>query len=167
MRDYFVIGLILALLPVGIFNPYYGALIYAWISFMNPHMLAWTFAQSFPVAKLAAIATVMGSLFKRTWQLGMLKVRENVLMILLFLDFTLTSFFAVYQEDAWAKWQDVSKVLLMALLTATLVTDQKKLRYLILVIAFSIGFYGFKGGLFSLLTGGQHLVYGPGVSVLG
>jgi len=55
----------------------------------------------------------------------------------------------------------------MALVTSMMLSDQKRIRYFLLLVALSIGFYGLKGGLFSLLTGGQHTVWGPGNSVLG
>src|SRR5262249_21277881 len=41
-----------------------------------------------------------------------------------------------------------------------------KIRYFFLTIAFSLGFYGFKGGIFSLATGGQFMVLGPGTSII-
>jgi len=46
--------------------------------------------------------------------------------------------------------------------TLLLIDDAKKLRYLILVITLSIAFYGFKGGLFAIATGGKYMVMGPG-----
>jgi len=167
MRDYLVIGIVLASLPVGVANPYYGLLVYSWIGYMKPHMLAWSFAHTFPVGKLSAGSTLLGAFLRHDWDLTPLKSRENILMVLLFLTFCISTAFAIYPEEAWGKLQDVSKVVLMALLTTVLLTDQKRIRYLLLVIAFSLGFYGFKAGLFSVLTGGQYMVWGPEGSVIG
>ena len=44
--------------------------------------------------------------------------------------------------------------------------DQRKLKILLWVIMLSIGFYGVKGGLWSLLTGTQWMVLGPPESFL-
>ena len=49
----------------------------------------------------------------------------------------------------------------MAFLTIPLFQDRRRLRVLLLVIAGSIGFYGFKGGIFAVMTGGQFMVLGP------
>jgi probable O-glycosylation ligase (exosortase A-associated) len=96
-----------------------------------------------------------------------LRQRESVLLLLFFFSFTFSGFFAFYPQDAWAKWQDVTKIVAMAFVASTLLTDQRKLKYFLLVIAFSLGFYGFKGGIFSLRTGGQDMVWGPGSSIIG
>src|SRR5262245_54876171 len=145
MRDYLVVSIVLASLPIGLLHLYYGLLVYSWISYMNPHKLAWTFAQSFPVAKLSALSALIGACIHHDWDMTPLKRRENVLMVLLFLTFCVSTVFAVYPDYAMGKLQDVGKIFLMAVLTAMLVTNQRRARYLLLVIAFSLGFYGFKG----------------------
>jgi probable O-glycosylation ligase (exosortase A-associated) len=48
-----------------------------------------------------------------------------------------------------------------------LLRDRQRIRLFLLVIAFSVGFYGFKGGLFGLATGGTQMVMGPGDSIIG
>jgi putative inorganic carbon (hco3(-)) transporter len=166
MRDYLIITIVLASLPMGVLSPFYGLLVYSWISYMNPHMLAWTFALTFPVGKISALSALTGAFLRGDWDLAPLKGRENILMMLLFGTFCISTAFALHPADAWSKLQDIAKIGLMSLLTAILVTDQKRVRYLVLVIALSLGFYGFKGGLFSVLTGGQYLVWGPDRSVI-
>jgi len=167
VRDYLIVAVILASLPVGVINPYYGILVYAWVSYMYPQMLGWSFAQTFPVAKLAALSTCAGTFLNRAADLTPLREREIIAMVLLWCTFTLSSVFAVYQTEAWRQWQDVSKLIVMSLLTATLLTDQKKTRYFLLVVALSIGFYGIKGGIFSFRNGGDTMIWGPGTSVMG
>jgi len=49
----------------------------------------------------------------------------------------------------------------MTFITLVLFQDPKKLRALLWVIALSIGFFGLKGGIWALLTGGQYKVLGP------
>jgi len=65
---------------------------------------------------------------------------------------------------AWGKWDWVSKVLLMTFVTMTLFQDRVRLRWLYMVIALSLGFYGLKGGIWVLRTGGGERVYGPDMS---
>src|SRR5215470_2242643 len=151
MRDYLLASIILASVPVGLIRPYYGVLIYAWFSYMYPHLLTWSFARTLPIAKLAGISTLIGVTLQGTADSRPLRQRENILMIVLWLIFTLSSSFAFYPDEAWLKWQEVSKMVLMALLTSTMLTEPKRLWYFFLVVAFSLGFYGIKGGIFGLL----------------
>jgi putative inorganic carbon (hco3(-)) transporter len=167
VRDYLIIGIILGSLPVGLFRPFYGLLIYTWISYMNPHLLAWSFAQSFPVAKLSAAGVLAGVLFRHEGTTAPLVRRENVLMVVLLIPFTVSSLFAFHPELSWPKWQDMLKIILMALVTSSLLTDQRRLRLFFLVVALSLGFYGLKGGIFSLLSAGEQRVFGPGNSIIG
>ena len=167
MRDYILIGFVLASLPIGLIRPYYGLLVYAWISYMYPHLLTWSFAQSFPVGKFSAISAIVGTVIRQAGDTAPLRQRESVLLLLFFFSFTFSGFFAFYPQNAWVKWQDVTKIVAMAFVASTLLTDQRKLKYFLLVIAFSLGFYGFKGGIFSLRNGGEDMVYGPGSSIIG
>jgi probable O-glycosylation ligase (exosortase A-associated) len=49
----------------------------------------------------------------------------------------------------------------MTFLTIFLITTEDRLRTLIWVIVGSIGVYGVKGGIFTILTGGEYIVWGP------
>jgi probable O-glycosylation ligase (exosortase A-associated) len=166
MRDFLVVGLIVASLPIGLIRPYYAMLTYTWLSYMYPHMLTSGFAQTFPGAKLTALSTLAGTFITRSANIAALRQRENVIMIFLWCIFTFSTLFAVNPDDAWVQWQDASKLILMALLTSMLLHDHKRVRLFLLVVALSLGFYGFKGGIFSIVTGGQHMVYGPGTSMI-
>ena len=166
MRDYLIIGVVLASLPIGFFRPFYGLLVYAWISYMYPHMLAWSFAQTFPVAKLSALAVMTGFIVSPNGNLAAMAQKQNVAMLLLWCTFSISTVFAIYPEDAWNKWQDASKLILMSVLASLLLRNRRQIRQFMLVIALSIGFWGLKGGLFGLATGGQQIVYGPQPSVM-
>src|SRR5262245_6065113 len=115
MRDYVLLAIVFASLPVGLFVPYYGLLVYAWFSYMYPHTLTWSFARHFPSAKLMACATIAGALLTQDIDIRPLRRPETILMILLFICFTVSTALAIYPEIAWVKWQDVSKVIVMAL----------------------------------------------------
>src|SRR5438093_4754427 len=111
MRDYFVIAAVLASLPVGLFRPFYGMLVYAWISYMYPHELAWSFAQTFPVAKLSALSVVGGLMLAPSGSIAAVRHRENIWMVLLWCMFTISSISAIYATQGWYRWQDVSKLI--------------------------------------------------------
>lgn len=157
---------VLASLPIGLIRPYYGILVYAWISYMYPHLLGWSFIRTWPVAKIAGIGALLGTILHREGDTRPLLERENILMILLFGMFTLSSCFAFHPDLAWRSWQDMAKMILIALVTSTMLTDRERFRYFFLVIALSLGFYGAKGGLFGIRTRGENMVVGPDPSII-
>lgn len=165
MRDYLVLAIILAGIPIAIFRPFFGVLYWCWISYMNPHRLTWGIAYNFPAAMAIGAGTLVGLLFtkdrvKVPWE------RETVLLIALYVLFIVTTSFAFYPADAWDRFQQVSKILVMTAATMVLITSRDRFRMFLLVIALSVGFFGVKGGIFSLRGGGTDRIYGPPGSFL-
>lgn len=166
MRDLFVVGIVLASLPVTLIRPWVGVLMWTWLSLMSPHRYCWGFATTFPVAALVAIATMVGFFtspdrqrLPHAWQVGVL--------IALWCLFGITTTVALNPADARSQLIEVSKVLVMTFVTLMLINDRRKLFYLVVVMALSIGAVGLKGGIFTILTGGQHRVYGPPGTFIG
>ena len=160
MRDVIMFITIFGSLPFCFLRPWIGILVFSWISYMNPHRFTWAAAYDYPFAKIVAIVTIAGLLFTKD-RMSLPKTRETLLIVLLGLYFTLTTFFAFNQNAAWIQWEKVIKILVMTLATMVLINDPKKLKYLVMVIAGSIGLLGIKGGIFSFVTGGGFRVYGP------
>lgn len=160
MRD-IAITLIVA---VGCFftlkHAYVGVLLWAWISYMNPHRLAYGFAYGMPYAYITAIVLI-GSMFfsKEVKRLS----KDSIIYIWLFfiLYMGITSIFAFYQDLAFEFYIKVIKIQLIAFLSMMLMDDINKLRNLISVIVISIGYFSVKGGLFTILTAGSATVWGP------
>lgn len=166
MRDLIVTAIILGALPFVLKRPWIGVLLWSWISYMNPHRLAWGFAYSFPFALIVAAVTVAAFLFSREkkeipW------TRETVLLLVFISWMLFTTFLAFYPEWAWQEWNRVWKIQLFVFLTAILINDRYKLDWLIWVIVLSLGFYGVKGGIFTIASGGSYLVWGPPGSFIG
>ena len=62
MRD---LLLLLIVVPGGLLalrHPFVGAMMWTWISIMNPHRLAWSFMYDAPVALFIAVCTLVGLL---------------------------------------------------------------------------------------------------------
>lgn len=161
VRDLLLSAILVASLPVCFRRPWIGILIYSWIGYMNPHKLTWGFAYSQPWAFLAVLATTAGLAFSRDRK-PIPVTRETVLLGLLWFVFLLSTITGpFYPDEAWAQLGKVSKILYGTVITLIVMQDLKRLRYLMWVIAISIGFYGVKGGLFALATGGSYQVLGP------
>lgn len=160
MRDLVFTALLVGLLPVCLLRPWIGVLVWFWIAFMSPHRLTWGFAFNLPVAMIVGGATLIGLLFTRDRK-PISSEPEIVLIAIISVHFTVTTLFAMVPESAWPKWDQVMKILLMTLVTTMLIYGRARITALLYVITLSIGFYGLKGGLWSLLRGGMERVRGP------
>ena len=165
MRDFLLVTIFGTLLPLCFIKPYIGVLVWSWIGLMNPHRLTFGFTYGGPFAQVATIATLLGLLFTKD-RSPLPRSRETYLLFALWVVFFLSTLSAIYPEDAWAQFNKVSKILFMTFLTLLLFQDPKKLRLLLLVTVFSIGFFGLRGGIFTIVTGGQHHVLGPPASFI-
>ena len=166
MRDVAFLVAILALLPLAVARPFVGVLLWSWISFMNPHRQLYGVAADLPWAALVFCATVAGCV--RAGEPRRLALNAvTVLMMALMACFTITSLAALGPPGAvWAKWEQTEKILLALLLTASLLSDRWRLHALIWIMVIAIGYYGVRGGIFSILTGGNYRVYGPPLSII-
>lgn len=166
-RDFIVAATILASLPVCFVRPWIGVLVWSWIGYMNPHRLTWGFAYSQPWALMVAVATLTGLLFVGRERSPIPRVTAVYLLLALWAVFVISTLGAFQPVDAWEQLDKVSKILLVTFVTMMLFRDPVKIRYLIYVIALSIGFYGLKGGIWALGTGGSNKVLGPPESFIG
>lgn len=160
MLDYFIFCAVLGTIPLSLYAPFVGILAWTWLAFMNPHRLGWTFVEDVPVAMIVGAATILAWAISREPKLP---PKDSLTAYLLFLMFwiTLTTLFAVAPDSAWPIWDRAIKILLMTTLAFTLVTNIHRLNALIWMTVLSIGFFGIKGGLFTILAGGQYKVWGP------
>ncbi|WP_018863385.1 MULTISPECIES: putative O-glycosylation ligase, exosortase A system-associated [Thioalkalivibrio] len=165
MRDYLLFFIIMVLIPVILARPWVGIPAWFWVGLMAPHGLTWSFMRTFPVAAVIGITTLV-ALFLAKDRRPMPMTREMVMLWVFFGYITMTSYFAVNPSGAWDFWQHVFKILLITFITPMLIFGQLRIVWLLLVITFSIAFFGFKGGLFTLSTGGQYMVLGPPGSYL-
>ncbi|MBN2886979.1 MAG: putative O-glycosylation ligase, exosortase A system-associated [Chromatiaceae bacterium] len=165
MRDLLLLAIVCGLLPVILWRPWIGVLAWFWIGLMAPHKLAWGFMTTFPVAMLIGGATLSGLLLARERR-ALPLTREMLLLTLFVAAVTLSSTFAVNPAGAWSYWVHLMKILLLTFITPLLIWGERRILWLLLVITGSVAFYGFKGGLFAILTGGQHMVMGPPNSFL-
>lgn len=134
---------------------------WAWISYMNPHRLAYGFAYNMPFAQIVALVLFLAIIFNRK-ELEKLPIDGTMRVWLFFLFWmALSSVFAIYQYDAFVYYSRIIKIQLLTFLTMMLLTDLVKIRHLVWVIVLSIGFYSIKGGVFTILTGGSYRVWGP------
>lgn len=166
MRDIALAIFIFGTIPFILSRPYVGLLVWSWLGYMNPHRLCYGFAYSFPWVQLIAIVTLVSWLLSKESK----KIAWSTasLLLVVFLLWTgFTTFFAAAPDSAWEKWQEFAKVLVMVFMTLILVNNRERMHWLVWMIVVSLGFYGLKGGLFTVMKGGVNHVVGPPGSFIG
>ena len=160
MRDLILSLFIFGLIPYAFSRPYIGLLLWSWIGYMNPHRLSYGFAYSFPFAALGAGVTLVAYAFsKEKKQFPLNSV--TVVWIILVIWVTITTITSQVPGNAWPEWERTMKIQLMILMTLLIINDRTKLIHLVWVVAFSIGFFGIKGGFFTIATAGGARIWGP------
>jgi len=160
LRDLAVIATVFGLLPFCLVRPWVGILTWSWLGYMNPHRLTWGIAYSMPFGMMVMGMTLLGLPFSRDVKAPP-RSTEVFLLTALWGWFLLTTLFAYYPADAWEQFSKVSKVLFGTYLSLMLLQEERKLRALIWIIGLSIGFFGLKGGIWAISTGGHNQVLGP------
>lgn len=166
MRDLALALVLFGSIPFILARPYLGLLMWSWLGYMNPHRLTWGFAYSFPWVMLIAIVTLVSlAISKESKRIPVSAV--SVLLVLFLLWTGFTTFFAAVPGTASETWQQFAKTLVMVFVTLMLVNSRERMHWLVWVIVISLGFYGLKGGVFTILHGGGNHVFGPAGSFIG
>ncbi len=160
MRDLFVAAVVFGFLPMAFRKPYVGIYLWSWIGYHNPHRLCFGWALNFPWALIIALVTLVALLFSKEpkripW------TRETSLLLVFMLWILLTTYFAFYADAAWEHYIKFFKIILMTYVTMIAVNTRQRLDGFIWIICISLGFYGIKGGIFTIIHGGVHHVQGP------
>jgi probable O-glycosylation ligase (exosortase A-associated) len=161
MRDFTFTVFYAFLSALAVTRPWLGMFMWSWMDYMNPHRLCYSYAKySIPFSLIAAALT-LGCFFVSPEPKRFLWTRETILLMLFVLWMNVTVWFALNPYDAWIEWDRVMKIQIMVFATFYLIWDRWRLEGLIWTIAMSIGFYGIKGGIFTLVNGGNDRVHGP------
>jgi probable O-glycosylation ligase (exosortase A-associated) len=160
MRDIVITLIVLGSLPFTLKRPWIGVLMWVWISVMNPHRLSWGFAYSYPFAAIIAGVTLVGLVITKDPK----KLPRSPIVTAL-IAFTawmcITTLFSLWPDESFVMLQRVLKTMMMTLVMAMLIKNRRQLDMLIWMLVFSLGYYGVKGGVFTVMTGGSSTVWGP------
>ena len=161
MRDILVTVIVLGSLPFFFSRPYIGVLVWSWLSYMNPHRLGWGFAYDMPFAKIVAVTLFLSLLFNSR------DIRKPPMYPLtwLWLAFIfwmgITTALAIYPDLAGLQYEKVIKIQVIILLAMMIIRTPESMQLMLWVIYLSVGFFGIKGGIFTILHGGNYRIYGP------
>ena len=166
MRDILVSLIVFASLPYILRSPVNGVMMWVWISVMNPHTQGWGFATSFPFAAVVAGTTIVSMMVTREPR-SVPWTPATVVLLLFGAWMVVTLPFSLHFSESIPLWSRVMKILLMTFVVAALVKTREQVEWLLWVLALSLGFYGIKGGIFTISSGGAYRVWGPEGTFIG
>lgn len=159
MRDLLLGSLILWIVLMAFRKPWIGILGWTWVGLMNPHQLTWRLSDA-PVAMAIAVSTLLGLLISADRK-NFFWDRENGLFLLLTIWMGVTTAFAIQFQPSLFLAERVMKINLMLMVALVLLYSKRHILLLAWVLVLSMAWYGVKGGIFTIATGGNYRVWGP------
>ncbi len=154
MRDLLLTAAVLGSIPFIFYRPHIGVLVWVWLSFMTPFNYAWTFAVDFRFAFIIAAVTMVAWIISDEPKRVVLTTPS--VFLLAFWAFTgVTTAFALFPDLAKSQWIELTKIIAIDLVVTTaLFSSRRRIDALVWTIILSIGFFGVKGGIGTLASGG-------------
>lgn len=160
MRDLFLTAVVLVGLIATLRFPFAGILLWSWFTCMDPQADAWGFFYSARTNLIIALVTIAAWLFSKERKL--VKLNSTHLLILAFLAWiTFNGFFAINPDYSWPFWNKVWRTIALGLFISVTATSKLRIHALVWIVAASLMYYSIKGGLFTIMTGGNSHVLGP------
>lgn len=161
MRDFGMLGLFALFAVQAIRQPWLAPLLWAWLGLMNPHRLTFGFAYSLPFAQAAAALMLLLFLHpknRKGWPGG-----STAALLVAFYLWCCVSSLASFNDPhiVLEGWVKVTKIQLMLFVTLAMLRGRQQIDAMVWVIVISIGFFGIKGGIFTIARGGSAMVMGP------
>jgi len=160
MRDWLVFAIVIVLVLKTFKAPMIGVLTFAWLSLMNPHRLTYGAAYDFPFAAIISAVTLFSLLTsKEPRRFPMVPITITLMLFMAWM--TATSLVALEPDLVWTEWNRVFKTFFMAFIAMFAIKSKKDIVAMAWVVGLSLAFYGVKGGIFTIVSGGSNHVYGP------
>lgn len=160
MRDLLVAAIVFGSLPFILKRPFIGILLLAGLGYMNPHRLCYGFMLTMPVVQIVVLFTFVGMLASKEAK-QMVWSREVYVLIIFIAWMGITTTQAFFPVPATEQYVKVIKIQILTFMTLIMLTSRQRVHLFIWVIVLALGFYGVKGGIFTVLKGGVHRVQGP------
>ncbi len=164
MRTLVLVAVCYSLIAVALTAPYVGALVWTWVSIMNPQRLVWA-AEGWRFSELSAIVTLVSWLVSREPK----RIHFDTTMILvtlLVIWITVCTITSLAQAYSWSWWDLHIRNFALFFPIIIIMNNRTRIHALVWIIVLSVGYYGVKGGGFTLLTGGGDQVLGPEQSAI-
>ncbi|MEP6557629.1 MAG: putative O-glycosylation ligase, exosortase A system-associated [Burkholderiales bacterium] len=161
MRDILLASLVLSLGIIALRRPWVGIMLWTWLSIMNPHRYTYGFAYDAPLAAIAVGTTVIGMFATRDRRESPFKGAATKFLVAFMMWVTLSWQLGLDPALDYAQWAKVMKIDIMIIAALAVLHTKQHVFALLWVSAGSLALLGIKGGVFTLLTGGNYRVWGP------
>lgn len=160
MRDLVLLSILTIPAFWAIRQPWIGVLLFLFISVMNPHRLTYGFMYNMPIAAIAAAFTLAGVLLGK--QKARFPFKAPTIIIIIFIAWMgITTILAIHPDTSFEYYIKALKSLVLVLIALSLIQEKKHVHTLLWVFVLSIGYYGVKGGIYTIATAGSGRVWGP------
>ncbi|MBY0423750.1 MAG: putative O-glycosylation ligase, exosortase A system-associated [Parvularculaceae bacterium] len=165
MRDALLLLFIIGSLAAALRYPFVGVLLWAWFTLMTPHQMAYgVFGISLNV--LIAGATIVSVALTGAWRHFRLDATIVLLVLFAFWLFV-AQLNSLRPENSYQYFDRFLKTLIFVFFALQLATSKLKFHALVWMFVACLGYFGLKGGLFTLVTLGHYRVQGLTDTVLG
>ena len=166
MRDIALLLIVFGGLIANLRYPFVGILLWTWFTLMYPHQLAFGFSQSFHLNQVVAISTILCLMISKENKIP--PVDATLVFTMLFVVWiTINGFQAVDPSWSWPLWDRTWRIIFLGILVSITATSRTRVHALLLVMTLSLLYYGVKGGIFEIFTGGNFRVVGEQDSPIG
>jgi probable O-glycosylation ligase (exosortase A-associated) len=165
VRDLVLLGALLSVIPLILRAPQVGMLAWIWVALMNPQQEVYGFLSGFQLNLVVAIFTLVSWAFSRERKIAPLNL-VTALILAFAVWISITTYFALQRDFSYIQWLRTIKTLILALAILAIATTKGRIQAIVWVIVLSLGYYGVKGGGFTILTGGHSHVFGPEQSMI-
>jgi putative inorganic carbon (hco3(-)) transporter len=140
----------------GLAEPRYALYGYLWYAVLRPDVLAWV--QNATPSSLILAAVASAGWFRDLIYVGRLFVNPiSFWLVVLQVPLALSYAFALVVTISTARYVQFIEMIAIVLLIPVLIRTEQHLKTVLLILALSIGFLGFKFGLYGLANGGVYL----------
>lgn len=158
MRQILLIIALLAGMGMTLRWPFAGVLLWEWFTLQNPHQETYGFVSSANLV-IALVTLIAWSMSKERKTPPNGFILWGIIIFILWT--TIDTAFAFDPVWSFGYWDRTWKTFALGILLAATVTNRVRLQAVIWVAVVSLFYYGVKGGLFTIVTGGHNHVLGP------
>lgn len=161
MRDYLLLLIVGVAALAAMRRPWIGVVLWNWLSIMNPHRYCHDIAYNAPVAMIAALSTAIGLVVTSDERTSPFRSGAVIVFFLFMCLMTLSWLLGLDVAGDLEQWTKVMKIDVMVLVGMVVLHGKKHVLALLWASAGSLLVLGAKGGVFTVLFGGNERVWGP------
>ncbi len=162
LRTLFIFGVVFITIPLAWRVPFYGLLTFSWLAYMRAQDLTWGIARTARLSYVVAAVMFLGWFVNERRRFTVMDIRIKLMLAMTLATFV--SFAVAREQNVWIQNRllEFVKIILIAVFTAGQLTTRYRVKALLWTIALSLGFFGVKGAIFGVLSGGSVIKQGPG-----